>query len=329
MSKTGWIILIVCIALVLCIALGLMLAGRIARSLLYAKNNTTLDESATKSYKDLSNDYAADGVYTVQMKDLKELHIDWVSGSVTLELIDGNAIRIEEVADKAIKEKDALRYGTSGNTLRIQACKKGHVGDLPSKHLTVYLPRTLADGLQECEIDTVSAAVTACELRLEELEIDTVSGRVKLSDMRVEEAQADTVSGAISWIDCTLDSLRTDSVSGDVKVTGTVKKVKASSVSGEIDLALADSKELKLSTMSGPITLDLAAAPKSLSIDTTSGKTRLTLPKDASCTIHLDAMSGKLYLNDEAISSKELTLGDGTASYTIDSMSGSVYVITK
>ena len=329
MSKTGWIILIVCLGLVFCICAGLFLAGRIANSHLFNGGDTRVDSSATKNYKDLKNDYSADGSYSVTMKDLKELHIDWISGSVTVELTDGDSIRFQELADTTIKEKDALRYGTSGSTLRIQACKKGHVGSLPRKDLVVYLPRALADKLKECEIDTVSASISAGDLDLEELEIDTVSGRVKLNDMRVEEAQVDTVSGSVSWTDCAIDTLRTDSVSGQVKVTGVAKKVKASSVSGEISLALTDSKELKISTMSGPIILDLATAPKSLDIDTTSGKTRLTLPKDVSCTISLDAMSGKLYLNDEAIASKELTLGDGSAAYDVDSMSGSVYVFTK
>ena len=329
MSKTGWIILIVCLALVLCITLGLLLAGRIFSFLLSKGSETRVDESTTKSYKDLKNDFSADGVYSVEMKDLKKLHVDWISGSVTVELIDGDAIRFQETADKTIKEKDALRFGTSGGTLRIQACKKGHIGNLPRKDLTVYLPRSLADGLQECEIDTVSAAVTAGELRLEELEIDTVSGKIILSDITAEEAQVDTVSGQGALLDCSFDSLRFDSVSGTIKVSGSAKKVKASSVSGEVDLTLAYPKEIKISTMSGPITLDLAAAPKDLDIDTTSGKTRLTLPQDASCTITLDAMSGKLYLNDEVVSSKEITLGNGAASYDIDSMSGSVYVITK
>lgn len=329
MSKTGWIILIVCLGLVLCITLGLLLAGRFFSFLLSKGSETRVDESTTKSYKDLKNDFSADGVYSVEIKDLKKLHIDWISGSVTVELIDGDAIRFREAADKAIKEKDALRFGTSGSTLRIQACKKGHIGNLPRKDLTVYLPRSLAEGLQECEIDTVSAAVTAGDLRLEEMEIDTVSGTVKLTDMQVEEAQVNTVSGYVSWNVCTIDSLRTDSVSGEVKVIGAVKKVKASSVSGQISLALTDSKELKINTTSGLITLDLAAAPKSLDINTTSGKTRLSLPADASCTIRLDAMSGKLYLNDEAVAAKQVTLGDGAVSYDIDSMSGSVYVITK
>ena len=140
MSKTGWIILIVCLGLVFCICAGLFLAGRIANSHLFNGGDTRVDSSATKNYKDLKNDYSADGSYSVTMKDLKELHIDWISGSVMVELIDGDTIRIQEVANKAIKEKDALRFGTSGGTLRIQACKKNYIGKLPSKDLVVYLP---------------------------------------------------------------------------------------------------------------------------------------------------------------------------------------------
>ncbi len=329
MSKTGWIIMIVCLALVLCIAAGLFLAGRIFNSLVSKGSDTNVDLSATQGYKDLKNDYAADGAYTVSMKELKELNIDWISGSVTVELTDEEAVRFVEKAEKNIQEKDALRFGESNGTLRIQACKKGYVGKLPEKDLTVYLPRSLAKGLKECEIDTVSAAVTAGDLQLDELEIDTVSGRVKLTNMDAEEAQVDSVSGAISLLDCRIDALKTDSVSGSAKVTGSVKKVKSSSVSGAFELTLEDCREIRLSTMSGAVTLDLKTAPKELKIETTSGKTRLTLPQDAACVIDLDAMSGKLYLNDEAVSAKTLTLGDGGPSYDIDSMSGSVYVYTK
>ena len=328
MSKTGWIILIVCLGLVLCICAGVLLAGRIARAFL-SGGDTRLDKDATRNYKDLANEYSADGVYSVRMEELKELRIDWISGSVTVELTDGDAIRIQEAANRSIPEKDALRYGTSGGKLRIQACRKGRLGKLPNKDLVVSLPSSLAKGLKECEIDTVSAAVSLGKMDLEELEIDTVSGRVDLVEMKMAETQVDTVSGLVSLVGCTVDALRTDSVSGDVKVMGTAKKVKASSVSGEVDLSLTACKEIRISTMSGSITLDLLDAPKDLSINTTSGKTRLTLPKDVSCRIDLDAMSGKLYLNDEAVSSKELTLGDGSADYTVDAMSGSVYVYTK
>ena len=329
MSKTGWIVLIVCLCLVLCICAGILLAGRVASSLFSRQSDSRVDTADTKNYKDLNNPYAADGVYTVQMNELTDLTIDWIFGSVTIELTGSDVIRIQETSMGAISEKNALRYGVSGSKLRIQACKKGYIGQLPRKELTVYLPRSLAAGLKECEIDTVSASVSAGDLKLDELEINTVSGRVRLSNMIVEEAQVDTVSGPISLLDCEIDSLRLDSVSGKGKITGAVRKVKSSSVSGEIDLTLTTCSEIKISTMSGDVTLALSATPKELQIDTTSGKTRLALPRDASCTIDLDTMSGKLYLNDAAVSNKKITLGDGSVVFDIDSMSGSVWVDAK
>ena len=164
---------------------------------------------------------------------------------------------------------------------------------------------------------------------MDELEIDSVSGKVDFQDVVAEEARFDTVSGDVTLRDCSVDSLHMNSVSARLSVTGDAKKVKTSSVSGAVELTLDSCKEVRVNTMSGSVTLDFAQAPKSLQVDTTSGKTDLTLPKDASCTIDLDAMSGKLYLNDEAVSSRKITLGDGDASYDIDAMSGSVYVHTK
>ena len=76
MNKTGWIILIVCLALVFCVWAGLFLARRIAPS--FNGNQTTVD---TKNYKDLKNPYSSDGVYSIKINDLKDLTIDWVSGS--------------------------------------------------------------------------------------------------------------------------------------------------------------------------------------------------------------------------------------------------------
>lgn len=329
MSKTGWIILIICLLLVVCIAVGLVLAHRIFNAMLSRASDTDVDSSATQGYRDLKNSYSADGVYTVSMKDLKELNIDWISGSVTVELTDGEAVRFVETAEKAIQEKDALRFGESNGTLRIQACRKGYIGKLPEKHLTVYLPRSLANGLSELEIDTVSAAVSAGDLKLSELEIDTVSGQVKLTKLDAEEVQVDSVSGAVSVLDCALDSLRIDTVSGKTTVSGSVQTLKASTVSGSVTLDPLTCGRIKVNTMSGAITMTLTQTPRELQVDTTSGKTQIALPTDAACSIQLDSMSGKLYLNGEVVSTRQITLGEGGPSFDIDSMSGSVYVITK
>ena len=329
MSKTGWIILIVCLCLVFCLFTGLFLAKRIAAVLFPDQNGSRVEISDTKDYKDLKNAFSADGVYTVQMKDLKELSIDWISGSVTIEITDGDVVRIQEVSDRAIQEKNALRYGVSGGKLRIQACKRGYVGKLPEKELTVSLPRALADTLKDCEIDTVSAAISAEGLRLDELDIDTVSGRVTLQDMAADEAEFDTVSGDVTLRGCAFSTLRLDSVSGLASVTGAARKVKTSSVSGSIQLYLDDSTEIRVNTLSGHVVLSLSKVPKEVQVDTSSGHIDIDLPQDASCSIQLDSMSGKLLLNMQEIPSKQITLGQGTAEFDIDSMSGDVWVSTK
>lgn len=329
MSKTGWIILSVCLCVVFCICAGVFLAGRIANSLFSKTNDSSVDVNTTKGYKDLNNPYSEDGTYSIQIDELKKLEIDWISGSVTIELTDSDSIVIQEVSNKTIRENDALRYGVSGTTLRVQACKKNYVGKLPRKDLTISLPRSLAAGMKECEFNTVSASVSADDLGLDELEINTVSGRVNLEHLVADEASVNSVSGKVDMYMCGFESLRLDSVSGEARFSGEAHKIKGSSVSGKFDFTLKVCREIKISTMSGDITLALAGTPREVQIDTTSGTTRLTLPKDASCTIDIDSMSGKLYLNDETLSGKHLSLGDGTADYDFDTMSGSVYVYTK
>ena len=329
MSKTGWIILSVCLCVVFCICAGVFLAGRIANSLFSKTNDSSVDVNTTKGYKDLNNPYSEDGTYSIQIDELKKLEIDWISGSVAVELTDGDLVVIREVSNKTISAKNALRYGLNENTLRVQACKKNYGGKLPRKDLTISLPRSLAAGMKECEFNTVSASVSADDLGLDELEINTVSGRVNLEHLVADEASVNSVSGKVDMYMCGFESLRLDSVSGEAQFSGEAHKIKGSSVSGKFDFTLKVCREIKISTMSGDITLALAGTPREVQIDTTSGTTRLTLPKDASCTIDIDSMSGKLYLNDETVSGKHLSLGDGTADYDFDTMSGSVYVYTK
>lgn len=329
MSKTGWIVLIVCLCLLFCLCAGLFLAGRAANAILSNTSGSKADSSAARNYKDLKNPYSEDGIYSVKLDDLKELNVDWISGSVIIELTDDVFIQIRESSDATIKEKDALRYGVSGNKLRIQACRKNHTGRLPRKDLILSIPRPLADGLTDCGIDTVSANVYCADLNLTGLEVNSVSGQILLRDMSAEEASVNTVSGPVSLLSCSFDSLRIDSVSGNASMTGAARKVRASSVSGPVELSLKDCNEIRVNTMSGSVTLDLVRTPKELQVDTTSGETRLTLPKDASCALDLDAVSGKLYLNDQAVGAKQLTLGEGDAFFSIDSVSGSVYVYTR
>ena len=164
---------------------------------------------------------------------------------------------------------------------------------------------------------------------MKELELNTVSGKVEASNMIAEEAGIDSVSGAVALLDSNVESLRIDSVSGRINVSGAARKVKVSSVSGPIECNMDECRDVRANTVSGQVTFVLRSTPKELKVDTTSGEVRLALPTDASCAIELDAMSGKLFLNDTAVGAKQLTLGDGDALFDIDTMSGNVYVYTK
>ena len=326
MSKTGWIILIVCLSLLFCAILGFYLAGRLAGPLSLGQKATKVDAGITKEYKNLKSPYAADGRYTVELDQLKELSVDWISGSVVVELTDESIIRFEETAVKSIPERDALRYGISGGKLRIQACKKNYVGKLPLKNLVLYLPRSLVNDLEECEFDLVSAALHLDGLSLQELEVNTVSGKLDLSNLTAKKAEIDCVSADAVIRDCAFGSLRLDDVSGQMSVHGSIQKVKASSVSGSVQLFLQDSREIQVSTMSGMVALMLDSTPEDAQISTTSADVELVLPKDASCQIRLDSLSGKLYHDKEAVSARELILGDGAGRFSIDSLSGNVWV---
>lgn len=329
MSKTGWIILIVCLIVIFCLAVGIFIAGRMFSALFPRQENPAYSDSVSKRYSDLKNPYAEDGVYSVKMKELKELTIDWISGTVTVELSDDDAIRIEETAVDTIQEKDALRYGVSGSKLRIQACAKRHTGKLPEKSLVVSIPRSMAGALKECRLDTVSASIVAGELTMKQLTINTISGTVYLNQVTGGEAVLDTVSGTLELHKCSFDSLQVSSVSASLAASASVKKMNASSVSGPMVLELEGCDEVNANTVSGNVTLDLAAAPRSLSVDTTSGEVHITLPEDASCEIQMDSTSGKLYWNSQLVSAKKFSLGEGEALFEVSSMSGNVYVHTK
>ena len=156
--------------------------------------------------------------------------------------------------------------------------------------------------------------------------MNTVSGKLDLSNLTAKKAEIDCVSADAVIRDCAFGSLRLDDVSGLMSVHGSIQKIKASSVSGSVQLFLQDSREIQVSTMSGMVALMLASTPEDAQISTTSADVELVLPKDASCQIRLDSLSGKLYHDKEAVSARELILGDGAGRFSIDSLSGNVWV---
>ena len=247
------------------IALLLVLGGLLA---LVACSFTVRYEDGGDGGKDENPVVQPDNGYTlgstdvVQLNGFRSIDIVWISGSVTVELYDGEGIELKEaLADGgAVSVPMEWRVDEDDSTLDIVSQPK--LLSVPEeKHLTVKLPRSMV--LHELDVETVSAAVSVDltdedTLTLNELDVTSVSGTVFVNAANAGEISLSTTSGAISG------SVRTQNLEAD-------------SVSGSVELTLdVLPTELDMETSSGPVTLTLPAGDTAPSLfvefRTTSGQ---------------------------------------------------------
>lgn len=214
------------------------------------------------------NGYTLGSTDVVQLNGFRSIDIEWISGSVTVELYDGEGIELKEaLADGgAVSVPMEWRVDEDDSTLDILSQPK-LLSVSEEKHLTVKLPRSMV--LHELDIETVSAAVSVDltdedTLTLNELDVTSVSGAVYVNAANAGEISLSTTSGAISG------SVRTQNLEAD-------------SVSGSVELTLdVLPTELDMETSSGPVTLTLPAGntEPSLFVEfrTTSGQFASDVP---------------------------------------------------
>lgn len=186
---------------------------------------------------------------------IREIKIEWISGSVTVEPGDVQEITFLESGNGT--DKYEMVWKQSGDELVIQYSKDSsiagfglHFGD-GSKDLTVTVPRGwVCDSL---ELDTASTDLTVRDMIIREMEIDSASGTAKFEN-------------------CTVSSLDVDTASGDVTFSGSLN-------------------ELDFEAASASFTGVLENVPDKVKMDSMSGGLTLTLPEDAGFTVSLDAMS--------------------------------------
>ena len=186
---------------------------------------------------------------------IREIKIEWISGSVTVEPGDVQEITFLESGNGT--DKYEMVWKQSGDELVIQYSKGSSTAgfgihiDKGSKDLTVTVPRGwVCDSL---ELDTASTDLTVRDMIIREMEIDSASGTAKFEN-------------------CTVSSLDVDTASGDVTFSGSLN-------------------ELDFEAASASFTGVLENVPDKVKMDSMSGDLALTLPEDAGFTVSLDAMS--------------------------------------
>ena len=225
---------------------------------------------------------------------IREIKIEWISGSVTVEPGDVQEITFSESGTATDKYK--MVWKQSGDELVIQYSKDSsiagfglHFGD-GSKDLTVTVPRGwVCDSL---ELDTASTDLTVRDMIIREMEIDSASGTAKFEN-------------------CTVSSLDVDTASGDVTFTGSLS-------------------ELDFEAASASFTGVLENVPNLIKMDSMSGDLALTLPEDAGFTVSLDAMSSDFSSDFPTVKkNKSYVCGDGHCKIDVDAMSGDVSILKQ
>ena len=169
------------------------------------------------------DDHGSDEGYTVGEAsvsgEVRELDVSWLSGSVTVELTDGDAVTLRE--EPQPESSDArMRWKLKDGKLTVYSQKSGLTIPTRAKQLTIGIPASRAAKLQKLSLDLSAATASLPALTLRELELDSVSGSVTLTGGAYENLDFDSTSGALHLTPSILpQDISCDTVSGGVTLT--------------------------------------------------------------------------------------------------------------
>lgn len=253
----------------------------------------------------------------VTADSIEKIKVDWVAGSVNLVVGSDSDIVFYETSYRTLTDRQKMRYSVSeSGTLQIRHCQDlENIFDwfdldrnMPSKELTIQVPAALLGSLREIEVDTVSASISLLGVYADRIELDTVSGKIVCSDMDVNNLSMNSTSGSIECENVTAQKLKVDNVSGSIRAEGEFEEVDVDSVSGST----------RLTCVTAPVKID---------VDGVSGSITVALPESASFTARLDSVSGSISCDFPGTLGKDMVVvGDGSASYRFNTVSGSLRI---
>ena len=258
------------------------------------------------------DDHGSDEGYTVGAAsvsgEVREMDVSWLSGSVTVELTDGDAVTLRE--EPQPESSDArMRWKLQDGKLTVYSQKSGLTLPTRAKQLTIGIPAGQAEKLQKLSLDLSAATASLPALTLRELELDSISGSVTLTGGSYENLDFDSTSGELTLMGAAVGELSADTTSGSLTLDG-------------------DFTQVEFDTTSGSMELTASALPQNISCDTVSGGVTLTLPENSGFSASLDSVSGSLTVDGftGSLHGDEFVYGQGGPAYEFDSVSGDVRI---
>ncbi len=240
-------------------------------------------------------------------QDITQIQINWMAGDIHIVQHNSPEIAFEQTSSWEIPEERLLRYRQQGGKLTINEGNTRLFTSLKGKtNLTVYLPQNCS--LQEFSVDMASAALTIDCLQAQAIRLDTASGSITLGQVQTNSLEIDSASGSVGAENLQAEQVDINTASGSVDLTGSIQ-------------------EIDCDTASGSVTVDSAVCPRQLDADTVSGSVTLRIPENAGFTATLSAVSGSLSTSFPCELSKgKAVYGDGSAQFSVNSVSGSFQI---
>lgn len=287
-----WSIVIVLLCAVLFAGLNFRTFSRWRASL---RTGNDSSGSSSVSNTDTSKDPSPEVLDTnaaasVPSSSVREIEIDWVSGSI--QILPADVTEITFTESEVSDSRYAMVWKQKNEKLSIEFCAEHTFSGFGSwnvlkKDLLIQVPR-----------DWV------CD----SLEVDTASTTLEVTGLTIREVEVDSASGEYVFTDCTVDEFDLDTVSGDVRFTGKLNSMDCDAASASVYTVLEN-------------------VPKQINMDIGSGDLDITLPEDAGFTLTMDTMTNH-FTSEFTTTSRNgsFICGDGGCRIKVDGMSGNVTI---
>lgn len=203
-------------------------------------------------------------------------------------------------ADFDLRDKD---FSSSDFTLMFNDIFKS----VKSKTIVVEIPRNAITNY--ISINTAGADIEFDNINTDTLTINSFSGNANIDTVKSSYISVNNVSGKNKLSNITSDQFELNCVSGDAEVEGNIDTIYLNSVSGDLDYST-----YSLST-------------NLISINTVSGDTTITLPKNSGFTVINSSLSGEIKSGfDGRQIDEHYIYGDGSIEMELNSVSGSISI---
>ena len=236
---------------------------------------------------------AAASDLTFDPRQISELDIEWVAGTITIEPAAVETIQVSE--SEPSKPKYAMVWKQTNDKLVIRFCEDATldfnfgitINDVISKDLTILVP-------MGWELDS--------------LEVDAASAELEVKNLAIREVDFDGASGLCTFENCIIDELDVDTVSGDIHFTGSLEILDCDAASASV-IAVFDN------------------VPRRIDMDSMSGDLDITLPSNAGFEVSMSALSSDFQSElDYYQKNGNHYRGNGDCKINMDAMSGDLYI---